>query len=174
MLAPGCPRCQILLSLIKGDCLRFSSRRRPCASERPPKVTQFDIYGMDTGAEWDRSQTASACASYILFVFIYIFRYLNWNMLIRVGSLDAIYESESTDDKFNQIYGEIAYGNDSFGWLYQRNLTTLLTLYSWILFKKNVSTENEGTLLKKTVVYTVTHRKSLTVSNRKIFYGHSP
>ena len=31
-----------------------------------------------------------------------------------------------------------------------------------------------GTLLKKTVVYTVTHRKSLTVSNRKIFYGHSP
>ena len=30
------------------------------------------------------------------------------------------------------------------------------------------------TLLKKTVVYTVTHRKSLTVSNRKIFYGHSP
>ena len=54
-------------------------------------------------------------------------------MLIRVGSLDAIYESESTDDKFNQIYGEIAYGNDSLGWLYQRNLTTLLTLYSWIL-----------------------------------------
>ena len=30
------------------------------------------------------------------------------------------------------------------------------------------------TLLKKPVVYTVTHRKSPTVSNRKIFYGHSP
>ena len=28
--------------------------------------------------------------------------------------------------------------------------------------------------LKKKVVYTVTHRKSLTISNRKIFYGHSP
>ena len=30
------------------------------------------------------------------------------------------------------------------------------------------------TLFKKNVVYTVTHRKSPTVSNRKIFYGHSP
>ena len=49
-------------------------------------------------------------------------------------------------------------------------------LADWKYYRAKVNDYgiSASSAIAKTIVYTVTHRKSLMVSNSKIFYGHSP